>query len=283
MTASARDIVLVSGSGKTGRRIAHRLAERAIPHRSASRNATPPFDWEAEEGWEQVVSGAAQLYVAYHPELAMPGAAEKVGTLGRIAARAGVEHVVLLSGRGEPQAVRGEEAMRESGIPTTVLRAAWFGQNFSEGAFLPSILEGTIALPGAAKEPFVDAEDIADVAVACLVDASHRGRTYELTGPRLVGFDEVARTITVASGRAVSFVPVSRDAFVEGASASMPREVAAFLGDLFCELLDGHNAHVSNDVATILGRPARDVDALVREAARAGAFGDGRLSRGANP
>jgi len=212
------------------------------------------------------------MYVAYAPDLAYPGAAEQLRELGAQAARAGVSRVVLLSGRGEPEAQVGEEALRASGLPLTVLRAAWFAQNFSEGALLPAVLAGTIALPGAAKEPFLDAEDIADVAATCLTKEGHEGATYELTGPRLLGFDEAAQAIAEATGRPVTFSPVTRAVFEHALRESQPPAIATFLGGLFEGLLDGHNATLTEDVPRLLGRPARDFRAFVAEAARAGAW-----------
>ncbi len=215
------------------------------------------------------------MYVAYAPDSSLPGAAEQIGALGERAARAGVTKVVLLSGRGEPEAIPSEDAMVASGIDTTVLRSAWFAQNFSEGPFLGGVLSGTIALPGNAPEPFVDAEDLADVATHCLTTDGHAGKRYDLTGPRLITFDEAARTIAAASRRNVAFVRVTRDEFTKAASAELPLEVAAFLGAMFEGLLDGHNAYLSDDVRRLLGRPARDFSAFVDEAARAGAWRGG--------
>ena len=273
MTNHVRTL-LVGGTGKTGRRIGARLAARGVPFRVTSRAGELPFDWHSPGNWSAVLEGIATMYVAYAPDLSMPGAAEQLGLLGVAAARAGVKKVVLLSGRGEPDAVTSEDAMIASGLDVTVLRAARFAQNFSEGQLLGPVLAGTIALPGDAPEPFVDAEDLADVAALCLTSDGHAGKRYDLTGPRLVAVDDAARAIGEASGRAVSFARVTRAEFTKGASAALPIEVATFLGSFFEALLDGHNAHVSDDITRLLGRPARDFSAFVADAARAGAWRD---------
>lgn len=271
MKTDARTL-LFGGTGKTGRRIAARLDSLGVPYRIASRSAAIPFDWESPERWDEVLAGVATMYVAYAPDLSMPGAAEHLGLLGERAAKAGVRKVVLLSGRGEPEAVPSEDAMIASGLDVTVLRASWFAQNFSEGPLLGGVLAGTIALPGSAAEPFVDAEDLAEVAAHCLTTEGHAGKRYDLTGPTLVTWEEAARAIANASGRDVRFVRVTREAFAEAASAEMPVEVASFFGALFEGLLDGHNAHISRDVERLLGRPARDFAAYVRDAARGDAW-----------
>ena len=77
---------------------------------------------------------------------------------------------------------------------------AFFAQNFSEGAWLDEVLAGTVALPvDHVQEPFVDADDIADVAVAALTEDRHVGQLYELTGPRLLSFRDAVAEIAAAA------------------------------------------------------------------------------------
>ena len=121
---------------------------------------------------------------------------------------------VLLSGRGEEGALLGEQAVRDSGSDWTILRSTWFSQNFSEGFFLEQVLSGEVALPaGSVKEPFVDADDIADVAVAALTEDGHVGQLYELTGPRLLSFAEAVEEIGKAAGRRIRYVQVSMEQY----------------------------------------------------------------------
>ena len=126
------------------------------------------------------------VYVSYYPDLAVPGAVETVGAFAEMAVRHGVPRLVLLAGRGEPEAEQAEQAVRDSGAELTIVRSTWFAQNFSEDYMLEYVLSGEVALPaGDTPEPFVDADDIADVAVAALTEDRHVGQLYELTGPRL--------------------------------------------------------------------------------------------------
>ena len=176
--ATTRDTILVlSGTGKTGRRITDRLQTQGRRVRIGSRSGQPVFDWNAPNTWQAVLRDVEAAYLAYYPDLAVPGAADCVGAFARQAVQCGVERLVLLSGRGEAEARRAEALVQAAGTDWTVLRCSWFSQNFSEGYLLEPVLSGEVALPvDAMPEPFVDAEDIADVAAAALTDTRHAQR-----------------------------------------------------------------------------------------------------------
>ncbi|MFF3095792.1 NmrA family transcriptional regulator [Streptomyces cyaneofuscatus] len=275
--ALVMDTVLVtSGTGKTGRRVAERLAALGVPVRAGSRAGEVPFDWQDESGWAAALDGAEAAYVAYYPDLAVPGAAGAMAAFGRVAAASGLRRVVLLSGRGEPQAAVAEEALRGAcgEVGLTVVRSAFFAQNFSEGALLDSVLGGELVFPaGSTAEPFLDIDDLADVVVAALTGEGHAGAVYELTGPRSLTFEEAAEELGRAAGRPVRYVPVSGAAYaevLEGFGVSGPE--AGFLAELFATLLDGHNSATTDDVKRVLGRGAKEFTAFTREAARDGAW-----------
>lgn len=273
MTIEQKTTLLLGGTGKTGRRVAARLEARGRPVRVASRAAAPPFEWADRGTWAPVLAGVESIYLAYYPDLASPGAAEQVGALSRLAAASGVRRIVLLSGRGEPQVHASEQAVRESGAAYTILRCAWFNQNFSEGLLLEPLRGGELAFPaGAVSEPFLDADDIADVAVAALTDDAHAGQIYELTGPRLLRFDEAVDAIAQASGRTLRYVPVTPAEYATLLTRYLPAEEASGLASLFGYLLDGHNAHLADGVERVLGRRPRDFATYAREAAAAGTW-----------
>jgi uncharacterized protein YbjT (DUF2867 family) len=253
-------IAVLSGTGKTGRRVAERLLARGIPTRIGSRGGNPPFDWTDDRTWAPVLDGVRAAYLAYVPDMAVPGAAEAVGALSAVAVDAGVERLVLLSGRGEEDGWPTEEAVRNSGAAWTVLRSSWFAQNFSESFMLDPILAGEVVLPtGLVTEPFVDAEDLADVAVAALTEPGHDGKTYELAGPRLMTFGDAVDEIAKATGRAVTFVPASTEEFAAGlAEQAVPPDLVEFLTHLFTKVLDGRNSRLTGDIEQILRRPGRD-------------------------
>jgi uncharacterized protein YbjT (DUF2867 family) len=242
--------------------------------RIGSRAGEPPFDWEDRSTWSPVLEGVTSAYVSYYPDLAIPGAVDKVGAFAELAVASGVPRLVLLAGRGEEEAEHAEDAVRASGAELTVLRSTWFAQNFSEDYMLDLVLAGEVALPaGETPEPFVDADDIADVAVAALTEDGHVGELYELTGPRPLTFAEAVAEIGQAAGREVSYVPVSLDEFAAAAAGQgVPPEFIELLGYLFSEVLDGRNAHIADGVERALGREPRDFSEYARDAAATGVW-----------
>lgn len=264
------ETLVIGATGKTGRRVARRLAALGVPVRPGSRKAPRPFDWEDPGTWRAALAGASAAYVSYYPDLGFPGAAETVGEFAEYAVAHGTRRLVLLSGRGEEGAAAAEEALRRSGADWTVVRASWFHQNFSESFFLEPVVSGELALPTAdAVEPFVDAEDIAEVAVAALRDDRHVGGTYELTGPRLLSFHDVARELTAACGRPVTYVPVPEAEYRAAlVAAGEPVEFA----ELFRLILDGRNARLTDGVRRVLGREPRDFTRYARETAATGVW-----------
>ncbi|WP_273241545.1 NAD(P)H-binding protein [Hyphomonas atlantica corrig.] len=265
-------VLVLGGTGKTGRRIVSRLKRRGIETRIGSRSASPAFDWQDPDGWDATLKGAYSVYISYTPDLAVPAAKEAILELVHRAKAHGVKHLVLLSGRGEPDAQACERFVQESGIDWTIVRASWFNQNFSEGEFLQLVLSGNITLPvGHVREPFIDADDIADVAVAALTETGHAGEVYEVTGPRLMTFEDVAQDIANASGRPVKFVRIPSEDFLQGLrQAGAPDDQIWLLDYLFTNVLDGRNAHLTDGVQRALGRPSKDFSEFAREMAATG-------------
>jgi uncharacterized protein YbjT (DUF2867 family) len=264
-----RTILVLGGTGKTGRRIAATLKAKGIATRIGSRSAVPAFDWNNEANWDDCLAGVEAVYINYAPDLAMPGATDSIQAFVNRAKHHNVKRIVLLSGRGEAEAQACETIVQDSGIDWTIVRASWFNQNFSEGAFVEMVQAGQITLPAAdTPEPFVDVDDIADVAVAALTDDGHAGEVYEVTGPRLLTFADIAAEISRASGRNIAYVNVPHDAFVAGvAESGAPKDVVWMLDYLFATVLDGRNAHLTDGVQRALGREPRDFFDYAREIA----------------
>lgn len=269
-----KPILVVGGTGKTGRRVAERLAALGQPVRIGSRSANPAFDWEDPSGWAAALDGAGAVYITYYPDLAAPGAPAAVRALVDQALKQGVRRLVLLSGRGEEEAQEAERVLQASGADWTIVRASWFNQNFSEGAVLEGVLAGEIALPaGDVGEPFIDTDDIADVVVAALTRDGHVGQLYEVTGPRLLTFAEATAEIARAIGRPVRYTRVSAEEFTATlAQQGIPAEFTELLLYLFTTVLDGRNAHLADGVQRALGRPPKDFADYARDAAASGAW-----------
>jgi uncharacterized protein YbjT (DUF2867 family) len=272
-----RTTLVLGGTGKTGRRVAAGLSARHRPVRMGSRSGTPPFDWENPATWPGALRDVEGVYVSYYPDLAAPGATDAIRSFTELAVRCDVRRLVLLSGRGEPEAQRCEQLVRASGAEWTIVRASWFCQNFSEGYFLEPLLAGEVALPvGNVGEPFVDADDIAEVAVAALREDRHIGQLYEVTGPRLWTFAEAVAEIARVTHRRIGFVQVSVEEYVAMLRAvPLPPEFVDLATYLLTEVLDGRNAWVADGVTRALGRPPRDFADYVRRTAPSGVWNAG--------
>ena len=270
----SKPVLVLGGTGKTGRRVAEQLTARGRPVRVATPSSEARFAWEDHSTWAPALDGAGSVYLTYYPDLAVPGAPEAVGEFARLAVRSGVSRLALLSGRGEPEAERAEQVVRDSGAELTILRSTWFMQNFSEDYMLEHVVSGEIRLPaGDVPTPFLDADDIAEVAVAALTDDRHVGELYELTGPRSLTFAEAAAEIGEAAGREVRYTPVSfEEHAAESEQHGVPSEFIALLNYLFSEVVDGRNAGTTDGVQRALGRPPRDFADYAREAAATGVW-----------
>ena len=268
--------LVLGGTGKTGRRVSERLEASGLPVRVGSRSGEPPFDWEDPGTWAPALDGVGSAYVSYYPDLAIPGSVEAVRSFAGLAVQKGVRKLVLLSGRGEEEAQSAELAFREvsAGAEWTIVRCAWFNQNFDENYLLEPILSGEVALPsGNVPEPFVDADDIADVAVAALSEDGHAGEIYELTGSRLLTMEEAVGEISRATGREIRFVPVTLEEYEAVlAEADVSPEFLSFLTYLFGTVLDGRNASLTDGVRRALGREPKDFSDYARDVAATGVW-----------
>ena len=254
-----QNILVIAANGKTGRRVARQLESRGVSVRRGSRSGTPAFDWAEPATWGPAMEGMDAAYVVYTPDLAVPGADQDLRRFVEIAKERGVRKIVLLSGRGEPEARACEQIVEHSGLAFTIVRAAWFNQNFSEGEFAGMIADGAITLPNPdVREPFVDVDDIAEVVVESLLDSRHTGEIYEVSGPELLTYADIATLLSEATGREIRYIPVSNEQFFDGMEqAGVPTAYADLLRYLFDITKSGVNAHLSDGIERALGRPPR--------------------------
>lgn len=267
------NILVIGGTGKTGRRVVEQLRNKGIAPRIGSRSAAIPFEWTNRNNWTEVLSGIEKMYVTYYPDLAVPGAKEAIEQLTKVAKELGVQKMVLMSGKGETEAEACEQIVINSGIDYTIVRASWFNQNWSESFFLEPILSGVVALPYAdVGIPFVDAEDIAEVATEVLLNDKFNGEIIEVTGPELLNFRKVVSEIEKATGRDIQFHAISLEQYVEGMRAEgLPEDVIWLFEYLFKEvILNPDNHKVSGDITKVLGRPAKDFKTFAKQTADTG-------------
>ncbi|MFI6944080.1 NAD(P)H-binding protein [Streptomyces sp. NPDC050418] len=276
-TNSKQTVLVTQATGRTGRVVAEAAELAGFRVRRGSRSAAVPFDWTDRSTWDAALDGVDAAYFAYYFDIGAPQAAEDVAALAAKAVEKGVRRIVLLSARGETHAEAAERAVRESGAEWTIVQAAWFMQNFSEGDLLGSLrATGELAFPGGeVTEPFIDVRDIADLVVAALSDDRHVGRSYDVTGPRLLSFRTAVEEISAATGREIPYIPVPARAFGEIlAEMGVPEAEVAFLVELFETMLDGHNSQLTDGIQEALGRAPRSFEDFVREHVAAGTWKD---------
>ncbi len=274
-TNAEKNTILVIGStGKTGSRVYQELKAMGWPVRSGSRAADPGFDWLNENTWEPALQGIHAVYITFQPDLALPGAVEIIQKFTETALNQGVRKLVLLSGRGEPEAQACEQIVINSGADWTILRASWFSQNFSENYLQEPIMAGYVVLPVAeVGEPFIDVNDIAEIAIAALTDDKHNGQLYELTGPRLLSFKQAVAEIAAIIGKPVRYERIPMEDYAGAIKGQIPDEYVNVITYLFTEVLDGRNERLTDGVQRALGRKPTDFADFVKKAAAAGAWG----------
>ncbi|MDF2190092.1 hypothetical protein [Paraflavitalea sp. CAU 1676] len=274
-TINAANRILVLGStGKTGSRVYQKLQQQGVTVRPGSRNAPLPFDWDNAQTWAPVLEHIDAVYISYQPDLAVPSSIHSITEFTQLAVKHGVRNLVLLSGRGEPEAQACEEVIIHSGVDWTIIRASWFCQNFSEGYLIDPIRQGHVALPvPTVGEPFVDVDDIAEIAVAAFTQDGHHQQIYEVTGPRLLTFQQAITEISIATGKRIVYEGVTMDDYAGMLTEyGVPGEYISLLSYLFTEVLDGRNAHITDGVERALGRKATDFSTYVEKAVAAGVW-----------
>lgn len=266
--------LVLGGKGKTGSRVVARLQQLGWPVFVGSRSGDRAFDWEDQATWQKAIQGMHTLYVSYFPDLAVPGAVDAIRTLTNLAIENGVQKLVLLSGRGEAEAQVCEKIVMASPLDWTIVQASWFFQNFSEGYMLEPILAGHVALPaGEIPEPFIDAEDIAEVAVASITQPGHSRKLYEVSGPRLLTFKEAVEIVGRETGKTIVYEQVPMEAYKAMLKEyALPADFIWLISYLFTEVLDGRNASIANGVQKALGRPAADFSDYVKRTAATGVW-----------
>lgn len=264
--------LVLGGTGKTGSRIALQLKNLGFPIIIGSRTAEIPFDWQQPQTWKPALQNIDAVYVSFYPDLAMPGAVTAIAAFCKVANECGVKKLVLLSGRGEPEAQECEEIVINSGMDWTIIRASWFCQNFSEGNFADQVAAGYVALPaGNVREPFIDTDDIADIAVVALTDPKHNNEIYEVTGPRLLTFEEAIKEISSATGKTIHYEHIPMAAYREELKKhEVPGEIIGLITYLFTEVLDGRNESITDGVEGALGRKPTDFSEYIKKAIAAG-------------
>jgi uncharacterized protein YbjT (DUF2867 family) len=277
MTTRAYEILVLGATGKTGRRLVRRLRAAGETVRAASRSGEVRFDWYEPATWQAALTGASAVYVVAPENDPTPAhdfvkqAVELGVTRFVVLSARGIDHVDKRFGRGM---VAAEDAVRESGTEWTIIRPNNFNQNFDEGLWQPPLIHGRLALPvGDTPEPFIDAEDVAEVAARLLTRDGHAGKVYELSGPHALPFEEAVANIAQVSARTIQYVVLTPEEYhAELLAQGYPEAAAETLRAMFAVLRAGHIAKPADGVQRVLGRPPTDFAAYAARAAAAGAW-----------
>lgn len=268
--------LVLGATGKTGSRVAADLTDRGLPVRTAARSGADfAFDWSSRDTYGPALKGVERVYMI--PPTLRIDFAEDVSAFLDEAEAAGVAHVTFLSAYGmerAPAEVANRavelDLLQRPRLSHTILRPAWFMQNFSETFLKP--INGAILVPtGDGSEAFIDAEDIAAVAATTLADpAGHAGEAYSLTGPRALTVSEAAELISEAAGQTITHVDVDREAWLAGLIANgVPAVYSAVLRPLTETVASGNGSRPNGAVEQITGTPPREFGDFARENALA--------------
>jgi uncharacterized protein YbjT (DUF2867 family) len=258
-TANRRVLVL-GGTGKTGSRVADTLSALGVGVRTAARGgADIRFDWNNPATFEGALQGVTGVYLV-SPVMRVDFAGVVSDFLDQ-AEQAGVRNVTYLSAYGMEHApaevaLRAVELDLESrgSFTHSIVRPAWFMQNFSE-TFLKPVEDEIVVPGGTGGEAFVSAEDIASVAAATLAEPErHAGRAYAPTGPESLTLDEAARIISAAAGRTIVYRDTDRTEWVGAMVRSgVPAEYGEVLHALTETIASGRGAQPNDDVLAATG------------------------------
>jgi uncharacterized protein YbjT (DUF2867 family) len=256
--------VLVTGAtGKTGSRVADRLHRRGVEVRAAGRGWTGEggvrFDWEQPISYESAFAGIDAAYL-----VAPRGRTDVLATMQpglEAALAASVRRFVLLSASTLPEGgpLKGEVHawLRANAADWAVLRPSWFMQNFSEAHHLASIREEGAIYSAAAdgRIAFIDAEDIANCAVAALLAPDAANRDHVLTGPQALSYDEVAAILANVAGRPVRHVRLAPEELARHFAHGLPQVYAEALAAMDVDLAAGIEDRTTDTVRDLTGTP----------------------------
>ena len=267
-------ILVTGGTGTTGRRISAGLASRGALHRTATRSPRAPldvrFEWADDATWTEALRGAGSVYL-----VAPSGVLEPLPVMQPFLKRAtdvGVERFVLLSASslepGGPMMGMVHAWLREHASEWVVLRPTWFMQNLCGQQHLASIRDES-AIYTATEEGrigFIDAEDIAAVAIQVLTRKEIASGDVILTGPEALSYDDVASSLTTALGRPVQHRRLREtDLAARHMSSGLPKDYAETLAAMDTSIAAGSEDRITENVEQITGRPARSLAKFISE------------------
>ncbi|MEU9169470.1 NAD(P)H-binding protein [Streptomyces sp. NPDC048420] len=267
---------LVTGAtGTTGSRVTAQLTAAGHRVRAASRGGTPVpgaepvrFDWYDPATHADALTGVDRVYLV--PPVGDPDPAAVMLPFLRRARAAGVGRAVLLSSSAVPEGGPAvgvvHQALPDLFDAWAVLRPSWFMQNFT-GTHLHALGirdTGTIrTAAGKGRIGFVDAEDIAAVAVHALTDVRAPDSDLVLTGPQALSHDDIATIVTEVTGRPVVHRHLTHEQLCDRLAPLMGREFAELLAGMDRAIAEGAEDRTTDVVRRVTGRPPHDFRTVV--------------------
>jgi uncharacterized protein YbjT (DUF2867 family) len=276
MTNVPSSALVLGGTGKTGSRLVAKLAKLGLTVRTAARHSADiHFDWDDPATHRPALQGIDRLYLM--APVMRTDFADQVATFLDLAEAAGVRHVTYLSAYGidqappqvAPRAVE-LDLIGRGAITQSILRPAWFMQNFSETFLKP--VDGVIAVPTAdGSEAFIDATDIAAVAAATLANPdAHAGAAYALTGPEAITVSEAAEVIADVTGKPMKHDDIDRDVWIQGSvAAGVPADYGEMLRKLTETIASGDGSRPNDNIEKVTGAPPIKFADFARRTAQA--------------
>ncbi|MET9515568.1 NAD(P)H-binding protein [Streptomyces sp. NPDC002994] len=270
MSGSEEFTLVIGATGTTGSRVAARLTAAGRRVKAASRRATPVggscpvrFDWDDSASFEGALEGVDRVYLI--PPLGARDPAAVMLPFLQQARTAGVRRAVLLSSSaipiGGPAVGQVHQALPGLFSEWAVLRPSWFMQNFTGNhAHARTIrADGTIrTAAGDGRVGFVDAGDIADVAVHALTEAQAPNTDLIITGPQALSYGDIAAILTQVTCRTVTHRRLTYAQMRDRLAADMPVEFAAMLAGMDRAIAEGAEDRTTDTVQRLTGRPPRD-------------------------
>lgn len=265
-------VLVIGGTGTTGRPLVELLRGRGTPVRVGSRHPNGPdhvrFDWADPDSHRAALDGADRVYLV--PPV---GVLDPMPLVGPFLERAAGRRVVLLSSSLEVPDAPGLLELRDRVARTdggAVLRPSGFMQNFTgEHPVAVGVRGGEIVTAtGSGRIGWIDAADIAAVAARLLTERHDVTGEHVLTGPDALSYADAARIVTEVTGRPVRHRCIGVDELARALTAALPADFAAALAAADALIRDGAEDRTTSAVADLTGRPPRDFRDFVRSELR---------------
>ena len=260
------EFTLITGpDSKIGKNLVRLCDESDINYRACSHSTDIVCDWEDITTFDEAITDVCSIYLIIPPALAFSNMLKKMSLFVGLCESYDVEHIILLSGGGEEHSLEIEHVVRSYSIPVTMIRPSRFAENFSEGFFLKSIVDGELIVPrDCSSEAYISAHDIAEVVNKALLTEIPANKTYELTGSESLNFQQATDLFNQHLDKQIVVKELPTEQYLILLSDSEAKEEIDLAHYLFSELLDGRNEYQTDDLKKLLDRQATTLSKFIQ-------------------